>query len=63
MSRRFTAFVRWADAQGEAFNIEEIDVDADTYNEAKQLAQVELDRDYEPNGCIFFVQERIGWYM
>jgi len=58
-SRRYTIFVTFP-----AFNtVEEIDVDAASPTQAKDLAQIELDRDYEPGGVITRVVERFGWYI
>lgn len=42
---------------------EEIDVIADSPGEARELAQAELDRNYEPGGEIFAMEERFGLYL
>lgn len=62
--RRFTAFVHFRFAPGhDGLDIEEIDVDARNRSEARAIAQVALDRDYEPGGRIARVTERIGLYL
>lgn len=59
---RYTAFVRWDSGRCKGY-IEEIDVDAETHDQAKKLAQAELDALFEPGGTIFRVMERFGLYM
>jgi hypothetical protein len=58
--QRYTAFIAFA-PDGEPS--EEIDVDAVDERDARRLAQVALDRDYEPGGTIVrVVGPREGMY-
>ena len=59
--RRYTAFMRYN--EGGFQSIEEIDVDARTEAEAWDVAQRARENDYEPDGVIFRVEERFGWYL
>lgn len=58
--RRYTAFVRFGEDE---YAIEEIDVDARSEGEARDVARRALDADYEEGGVIFRVEERFGWYL
>jgi hypothetical protein len=55
---RYTAYARF-----EHGDIEEIDVDAASEEEARSKAQTELERDYLPGGQIVRVVERVGLYF
>jgi hypothetical protein len=66
---RFTAFAKWSpagldvDADDPSSTIEEIDVDARDYAEAWEIARAALLRDFEPDGAIAVVEERLGLYL
>ena len=51
MSRLWTAEATFTDSEGYA-SVEEIDVTADTWDEAKEAAEKILLTDYEPGGVL-----------
>jgi len=56
---RYTVFAKWPNG-----SIEEVDVDAEDEVRARELAKVELTRDYNPGWKIVKVDgPRVGWYM
>ena len=65
--RRYTAFMRYTfegpEGEDPFHSIEEIDVDARNEGEAWDVADRARESDYEPDGVIFRVEERFGWYM
>lgn len=60
--RRYTAFVRYGPADAD-YAIEEIDVDARTEGDAREVAEAARDLHYEDGGVIVAVEERFGWYL
>lgn len=57
----YTGFIRFANP-GYPDSIEEIDVVANTTDEARQRIQQELDDDYEPGGIIAHIEQRMGLF-
>ncbi|MDZ8200623.1 hypothetical protein RZO50_03810 [Microbacterium sp. SSW1-59] len=57
----YTGFIRFANP-GYPDSIEEIDVVANTTEEARQRIQQELDDDYEPGGIIAHIEQRMGLF-
>ena len=44
-------------------SVEEIDVQASSYEAAMESAQQVMDEHYDPNGRIVHLEERQGWYF
>lgn len=60
---RWTAYAAWPlDGMVGSFTIEEIDVEAATFGEARRVAEAALARDFEPGGAIRALEERVGLY-
>jgi len=57
--KRYTAFVKWEDTG----DVEEIDIDALNPKYAKQVAEIEVKKNYEPGGKIVEVEQRHGLYF